>query len=66
MAYKALKSFIGVVNMRKGEERDIEDKTLADNLVKEGFVEDLGEKSKAKSSKSTSKKGGETNVKPDL
>ena len=69
MAYRALKSFSGLISMIKGEVREIEDEYIAKDLVRCGFVVDLSEKQKAaksetqktaKSSKSTkSTKGGE-------
>ncbi len=39
--YKANKSFSGVINMKKGEVKEIADKALADELVKIGYVENL-------------------------
>lgn len=69
MAYRALKSFSGLISMIKGEVREIEDEYIAKDLVRCGFVVDLSEKQKAaksenqkatKSSKSAkSTKGGE-------
>lgn len=70
MAYRALKSFSGLISMIKGEVREIEDEYIANDLVRCGFVVDLSEKQKAaksenqkstKSSKSAkSTKGGES------
>lgn len=45
MKVKALKTFCGVVNMTRGEVRDIPD-SEAVNLVKVGYVQDLEEKQK--------------------
>ena len=59
MAYRALKSFTGIVAMVKGEVRDIEDEEIVKDLIKSGFIVDLSEKQKiAKSSKASKYKGG--------
>lgn len=61
MAYRALKSFTGLLTMTKGEVRDIEDEALVKDLLKAGYLVDLSEKQKvAKSSKATRSKGGES------
>lgn len=60
MAYKALKSFAGLVSMKRGEERDIKDEALVKDLLRAGYITDLSEKQKTtKSSKSSKTKGGE-------
>ena len=63
MAYKALKSFSGVVSMRKGEIKDINDQEVVKDLLRAGYIEDL-DGDKPKSSKSNNKpaknKGGES------
>ena len=61
MAYRALKSFSGVISMVKGEVREIKDEAIAKDLVRAGYVADMQEKQKtAKSSKAKSdNKGGE-------
>lgn len=61
MAYKALKSFSGLVSMRKGEEREIEDQEVVKDLLRAGYIEEVGgEKPKTtKSSKPAKNKGGE-------
>lgn len=58
MAYRALKSFSGLVSMVKGEVREIEDEYIVKDLLRCGYIADLGEKQKAaaKSSKSTKAK----------
>lgn len=38
--YKALKSFSGVISMRKGEVKDIQDDFIVDDLKKAGYIED--------------------------
>lgn len=60
MAYRATKSFTGLVSMVKGEVRELEDEKIAKDLIKSGYIEDLSEKQKAaKSSKPSKIKGGE-------
>lgn len=64
MAYKALKSFVGIVSMRRNEVKEIEDQEVATKLLRDGFIEEIkDDKPKAsKSSKPTrNKKGGELN-----
>lgn len=64
MAYKALKSFSGIVSMRRGEEKNIEDQEVVKDLLRAGYIEEVGgEKPKtAKSSEkpAKTKKGGES------
>lgn len=60
MAYRALRSFSGLISMVKNEVRDIEDKKIVTDLIRAGYIEDLSEKQKSsKSSKSSKTKGGE-------
>ena len=63
MAYKALRSFVGVVSMRRNEVKDIEDQEVANNLLRDGFIEEIkDDKPKSsKSSKPVKNKGGEVN-----
>jgi hypothetical protein len=57
MAYRALKTFAGVVTMVKGEVREIKDDKAAKDLLRAGYIVDLSEKQRAaKSSKSTKTK----------
>ena len=62
MAYKALKSFSGVVSMKRGEEKNIEDQEVVKDLLRAGYIEEVGG-GESKSSKSSAKpaksKGGE-------
>ena len=53
MAYRALRSFSGILSMVKGEVRDIANEAVAKDLLRSGYVEDLGstEKKTAKASK---------------
>ena len=60
--YKALKSFSGIISMKKGDEREIKDEDVAKDLLRAGFVIGLEseekpseEKPKASSSKKASK-----------
>lgn len=60
MAYRATKSFTGLVSMVKGEVRELEDEKIVKDLLKSGLIEDLSAKQKAaKSSKPSKTKGGE-------
>lgn len=60
MAYRATKSFSGLVSMVKGEVRELEDEKIVKDLLKSGYIEDLSEKQRAaKSSKPSKTKGGE-------
>ena len=44
MQYKALVSFTGLVAMAKGEVREISDLSLAKDLLKAGYIEEVKEK----------------------
>ena len=47
--YRALKTFVGKVSMRKGEERELKaDKAIIDNLVKVGYIEKVKPTEKTK------------------
>ena len=62
MAYKATISFSGrKISMKKGDVRDITDEALAKDLLNAGYVIELADESKPKTSskKSTKKKDGE-------
>lgn len=61
MAYRALRSFSGIVTMVKGEVREIDNEEVVKDLLRAGYIVDLSEKQKAaaKSSKPTKTKGGE-------
>jgi hypothetical protein len=41
--YKALKSFSGVISMRKGEVKDIQDDFIVADLKRAGYIEDYVE-----------------------
>ena len=61
MAYRALRSFSGIVTMGKGEVREINNEEVVKDLLRAGYIVDLSEKQKAaKSSKPTKTKGGES------
>lgn len=57
--YKATKSFSGIISMKKGDEREIKDAEVAKDLIRAGYVIELADESKPKttSSKKSSKKG---------
>lgn len=64
MAYKATRSFSGIVSMKKGDVKDIKDVEVAKDLLRAGYVialeEEKAEESKPKtSSKKTAKKKAE-------
>lgn len=61
MAYKALTSFAGVVSMTQGDIVDKLDSEVAKDLLRAGYIEEVGgDKPKTeKSSKSSKNKGGE-------
>ena len=50
---RALVSFTGSVSMRKGEVREISDLAISKDLIKAGYVEEVG-----------GKKGAETEAEP--
>lgn len=62
MAYRALVSFAGLVSMKKGETKEIKDQEVVNDLLRAGYIEEVGGE-KPKSSKSSAKpaktKGGE-------
>lgn len=39
MLYKALVSFTGLISMSEGESREISDSSLANDLLKAGYIE---------------------------
>lgn len=45
--YKALKSFSGVISMRKGEVKAITDKAVIADLTKAGYIEEVKAEKKA-------------------
>ena len=72
MAYKATRSFSGIVSMKKGDVRDIKDVEVAKDLLRAGYVialeeekpqesaeEEKPQESKPKTSKRTAKKKAE-------
>lgn len=52
MKYKALVGFSGKVSMSKGEEKEIKDKCIVDDLLKAGYIEPT-EKPKTTSKKTS-------------
>ena len=63
MEYRALKSFAGVISMRRNEVKEIKDQDVVKQLLRGGLIEEVGG-DKLKSSKSSAKpaknKGGES------
>lgn len=60
MIYRALVSFSGLVSMAMGETREITDKSIAKDLLKAGYIEELREtkiKKVAESKETKIKKG---------
>lgn len=55
MQYKALVSFTGLVSMAVGDVREISDVSIANDLVKAGYIAEVKEK-KTKSPKRKEKK----------
>jgi hypothetical protein len=55
--YKALKSFSGLVSMRKGEVREISDLAISNDLLKAGYIEEIGSKKEPKTEPETKKAG---------
>ena len=51
MKYRALIGFSGAVSMSKGEENEIKDKYIVDDLLKAGYIEPI---EKPKTTKKTS------------
>ena len=50
--YKAKVSFSGLINMSKGEVKEIKDKKIIEDLLKAGYIEPVGEKKTPKEIKS--------------
>lgn len=47
MQYKALVSFTGLVSMAVGDVREISDVSIANDLLKVGYIEEVKEKTKS-------------------
>lgn len=54
--YKAMISFTGLISMAEGEVREISDSSLADDLLKAGYIVEV-EPPKKEEKKSTKRKG---------
>lgn len=48
MRVKALTNFSGLISMSKGEEKDINDKFIIEDLIKAGYIEEVKSKKKVK------------------
>lgn len=49
-SYKAIKTFSGIIHMKKDEVREINNKELEDDLMSSGLIIAIGGESKAKAS----------------
>ena len=56
MAYKALKSFSGLVSMRGGEVRETLDADIAKDLLRAGYIEEVKPAEKGETAKATTNK----------
>ncbi len=56
MTYKAMISFSGLISMAEGEVREISDSSLADDLLKCGYIIEAEKKEEKKSTKRKGKK----------
>ena len=56
MKVKATVSFVGIVSMRKGEERDLKDHKILDDLLRAGYVETIEKPEPPKEAKEAKKK----------
>ena len=43
MSFKALRSFTGVVSMKKGDVKEIKNEAIVNDLLKVGYIERVGE-----------------------
>lgn len=57
MMYKALVSFTGIISMAEGDVREISDTSLANDLLKSKYIEEIKKKETVKKTKSPSRKG---------
>ena len=55
MLYRALKSFVGLESMRRGEVKDITDADIIKDLLKAGYIEAVEDKKPATSKPSKAK-----------
>lgn len=51
MIYRAKKSFCGAVTMKRGEEKEITDKTVISDLLRAGYIEETQPKKEKKPAK---------------
>ncbi len=64
MKYRALVSFTGTISMAGGEVREISDPAIAENLLKCGYIEKIGEKSEKTIETATEEKVAEKKKSP--
>ncbi len=55
MLYRALKSFVGVVRMNKGDVKEIDDKKAIEDLLRLGYIEAVEDSKPAKTQDKKSK-----------
>lgn len=55
MMYKALLSFTGLVSMAMGDVKEISDASIAKDLLKAGYIEEVKEKTKSPKRKEKTK-----------
>ena len=48
MLYKSLKSFCGLVNMKKGETKELTDEAIVKDLLRAGYIEPVKAEGKSK------------------
>lgn len=60
--YKALKSFSGIVNMKKGDVKNIGDKAVAEDLLRVGYIEELEKDEKPNIKRGRPKKEANNNA----
>lgn len=60
MAYKATRSFSGIISMKKGDVREINDVEVAKDLLRAGYVMELEESKPVKTSSKKSSKKADT------
>ena len=60
--YKAIKSFSGVINMKKGEVKDIVNKNVVEDLLRVGYIEALEDNDKPNNKRGRPKKEAKGNA----
>ena len=55
--YKAVISFGGIISMEAGEVKEIADNTIANDLLKAGYIQEVKPAEKRKTTKAKTKRG---------